>query len=122
MIYISVVELIPSLFLEEDEEEEETEGNHQNVQRSNQNPEPEGTLEIYAERNQHSVGNECPMHPAEAIGKANDDPGDEAEERAVEYPLCELCTIAEREQSAVNQHNERTHWRDNAYYQPAGFP
>lgn len=122
MIYISVVELIPSLFLEEDEEEEETEGNHQNVQRSSQNSEPEGTMEVDTERNQHSVGNECPMHPAEAIGKANDDPGDEAKERAVEYPLRELCTIAEREQSAVNQHNERTHWRDNTYYQPAGFP
>lgn len=122
MIYISVVELIPSLFLEEDEEEQQPYGDHHQVQRSNQNPEPEGTLEVYAERNQHSVGNECPMHPAEAIGKTDDDPGDEAKERAVEYPLGELCTIAEREQGAVNQHNERTHWRDNAYYQPAGFP
>ena len=95
MINISIVELIPSLFLEEDEEEEETEGNHQNVQRSNQNSEPEGTLEVDTERNQHSVGNECPMHPAEPIGKTDDDPGDEAKERAVEYPLREFCTNAE---------------------------
>lgn len=95
MINISIVELIPSLFLEEDEEEQQPKGNHQQVQRSAQNPEPEGTLEVDAERNQHSVGNECPMHPAEAIGKANDDPGDEAKERAVEYPLREFCTIAE---------------------------
>ena len=95
MIYISVVELIPSLFLEEDEEEQQPKGNHQQVQRSAQNPEPEGTLEVDAERNQHSVGNECPMHPAEAIGKTGDDPGDEAKERAVEYPLRELCPIAE---------------------------
>lgn len=68
MINISIVELIPSLFLEEDEEEQQPKGNHQQVQRSAQNPEPEGTLEVDAERNQHSVGNECPMHPAEAIG------------------------------------------------------
>lgn len=95
MINISIVELIPSLFLEEDEEEQQPKGNHQQVQRSTQNPEPEGTLEVDTERNQHSVGNECPMHPAEAIGKTDDDPGDEAKERAVEYPLRELCTIAE---------------------------
>lgn len=68
MINISFVELIPSLFLEEDEEEQQPEGNHQQVQWSTQNPEPEGTLEVDAERNQHSVGNERPMHPAEAIG------------------------------------------------------
>lgn len=34
------------------------------------------------------------MYPAEAIGKADDDPGDEPEQRAVEYPLRELYTIA----------------------------
>ena len=56
------------------------------------------------------------------IGKADDDPGNEAEERAVEYPLREFYPNAEREQSAVNQHYKRTHWRDDAYYQPAGFP
>ena len=95
MINISIVELIPSLFLEEDEEEEQPKGNHQNVQRSTQNPEPEGTLEVYAERNQHSVCGESPMHPAEAIGKADDDPCDEPEQRAVEYPLCELDPNAE---------------------------
>ena len=95
MINISFVELIPSLFLEEDEEEQQPKGNHQQVQRSAQNPETEGTLEVYAERNQHSVGNECPVHPAEAIGKTDDDPGDEAKERAVEYPLRELCPVAE---------------------------
>ena len=122
MINISFVELIPSLFLEEDEEEEETEGNHQQVQRSTQNPEPKGTLEVDAERNQHSVGNECPMHPAEAIGKTDDDPGDEAKERAVEYPLRELCPNAEREQGAVHQHHKRTNWWDDANYQPASLP
>lgn len=122
MINISIVELIPSLFLEEDEEEQQPKGNHQQVQRSAQNPEPEGTLEVDAERNQHSVGNECPMHPAEAIGKADDDPCDEPEQRAVEYPLREFDPNAERAQSAVNQHYKRTHWRDDAYYQPAGFP
>lgn len=95
MIYISVVELIPSLFLDEDEEEEETEGNHQNVQRLAQDPEPEGTLEVDTERNQHSVCSERPVHPAEPIGKTDDDPGDEAEQRAVEYPLRELCSKAE---------------------------
>lgn len=68
MINISIVELIPSLFLDEDEEEEETKDDHQQVQRMAQDPEPKGTLEVDAERNQHSVGNECPMHPAEAIG------------------------------------------------------
>lgn len=122
MIYISVVELIPSLFLEEDEEEQQPKGNHQQMQRSAQNPEPEGTLEVDAERNQYSVCSERSMHPAEAIGKTDDDPGDEAKERAVEYPLRELYPIAEWEQRAVHQHHERTHWRDNAYYQPAGFP
>lgn len=95
MINISFVELIPSLFLEENEEEQQPYGDRQNVQRSTQNPEPEETLEVDAERNQHSVGNECPMHPAEAIGKTDDDPGNEAKERAVEYPLGELCTIVE---------------------------
>lgn len=49
MINISIVELIPSLFLEEDEEEQQPNGNHQQVQRSAQNPEPEGTLEVDAE-------------------------------------------------------------------------
>lgn len=68
MINISIVELIPSLFLEEDEEEQQPYGDHQNVQRLAQNPEPEGTLEIYTERNQHSVCSERSMHPAEAIG------------------------------------------------------
>ena len=95
MINISFVELIPSLFLEEDEEEQQPKGNHQQVQRSAQNPEPEGTLEVDAERNQYSVCSERSMHPAEAIGKTDDDPGDEAKERAVEYPLRELCPIAE---------------------------
>ena len=122
MINISIVKLIPSLFLEEDEEEQKTEGDHQQVQRLAQDPEPEGTLEVDAERDQHSVGSERSMHPAEAIGKADDDPGDEPEQRAVEYPLREFYPNAEREQSAVNQHHERTHWRDNVYYQPAGFP
>lgn len=73
MIYISVVELIPSLFLEEDEEEQQPKGNHQQMQRSAQNPEPEGTLEVDAERNQYSVCSERSMHPAEAIGKTDDD-------------------------------------------------
>lgn len=95
MINISIIKLIPSLFLDEDEEEQQPKGNHQQVQRSTQNPEPEGTLEVYAERNQHSVGNECPMHPAEAIGKTDDGPGNEAKERAVEYPLCEFDPNAE---------------------------
>lgn len=122
MINISVVELIPSLFLDEDEEEQQPYGDHQQVQRLAQDTEPERTLEVDAERNQHSVGSERPMHPAEAIGKADDDPGNEAEERAVEYPLREFCPNSEREQSAVNQHNKRTNWRDNTYYQPAGFP
>lgn len=122
MIDISVIELIPSLFLKEDEEEQQPKGNHQQVQRSAQNPEPEGTLEVDAERNQYSVCSERSMHPAEAIGKTDDDPGDEPEQRAVEYPLCEFCPIAQREQGAVNQHNKRTHWRDDTYYQPAGFP
>ena len=36
------------------------------------------------------------MHPAEPIGKADDDPGDEAEERAVEYPIREFYTNAEQ--------------------------
>lgn len=96
MIYISVVELIPSLFLDEDEEEQQPYGDHQQVQRLSQDTESEGTLEVDAEGNQHSVCSERSMHPAEAIGKADDDPGDEAEERAVEYPLRELYTIAER--------------------------
>lgn len=68
MIYISFVELVPSLFLDEDEEEQQSYGDHHQVQRLTQASEPEGTLEVDAERNQHSVGNECPMHPAEAIG------------------------------------------------------
>ena len=79
MINISIVKLIPSLFLKEDEEEKETEGNHQQVQRLAQDTEPERTLEVDAERNQHPVGSERSMYPAEAIGKADDDPGDEAE-------------------------------------------
>ena len=94
MINISFVELIPSLFLEEDEEEQQTKGNHQQVQRLSQDTEPEGTQEVDAEGNQHSVCSERSMHPAEAIGKADDDPGDKAEERAVEYPLCEFYPIA----------------------------
>lgn len=96
MINISVVELIPSLFLDEDEEEEETKGDHQQVERLAQDTEPEGTLEVDAERNQHSVGSERSMHPSEAIGKADDDPGNEAEERAVEYPLREFYPNAEQ--------------------------
>lgn len=122
MIYISFIELIPSLFLDEDEEEQQPYGDHQQVQRLAKNTEPEGTLEVDAEGNQHSVGCERSMHPAEAIGKANDDPGDEPEQRAVEYPLRELYTIAEREQGAVYQHDKRTNWRDDSYYQPTGFP
>lgn len=94
MINISIVELIPSLFLYEDEEEQQPYCDHQQVQRLSQNTEPEGTLEVDAEGNQYSVGSERSMHPAEAIGKADDDPGDEAEERAVEYPLCEFYPIA----------------------------
>lgn len=122
MINISIVELIPSLFLDEDEEEEETKGDHQQVQRLAQYTESEGTLEVDAEGNQHSVGSERSMHPAEAIRKTDDDPGNEAEERAVEYPLRKLYTIAEREQGAVYQHDKRTHWRDDANYQPASLP
>lgn len=68
MINISFVELIPSLFLDEDEEEEETKDDHQQVHRLAQDTEPEGTLEVDAEGNQHSVCSERPMHPAEAIG------------------------------------------------------
>lgn len=68
MINISFIELIPSLFLDEDEEEQQPYGDHQYVHRMAQDPEPEGTLEVDAERDQHSVGNERPMHPAEAIG------------------------------------------------------
>ena len=71
MIYISFVELIPSLFLDEDEEEEETKDDHQQVHRLSQDTEPEGTLKVDAERNQHSVCSERSMHPAEAIGKAD---------------------------------------------------
>ena len=41
MINISFVELIPSLFLDEDEEEEETKDDHQHVQRLEKNTEPE---------------------------------------------------------------------------------
>lgn len=94
MINISIVELIPSLFLYEDEEEQQPYCDHQQVQRLSQNTEPEGTLEVDAEGNQYSVCSERSMHPAEAIGKADDDPGDKAEERAVEYPLCEFYPIA----------------------------
>lgn len=49
MIYISFVELIPSLFLDEDEEEQQPYGDHQQVQRLSQDTEPEGTLEVDAE-------------------------------------------------------------------------
>lgn len=41
MIYISVVELIPSLFLDEDEEEQQPYGDHQQVQRLSQDTESE---------------------------------------------------------------------------------
>ena len=116
MIYISFVELIPSLFLDEDEEEEETKDDHQQVHRLSQDTEPEGTLKVDTEGNQHSVCSERSMHPAEAIGKADDDPGDEAEERAVEYPLCEFFPIAHVEQGTVDQHYKRTNWRDDANY------
>ena len=58
--------------------------------------EAERTLEVYAERNQHSVCSERSMHKAEPIGKADDEPGDEAEERAVEYPLREFYPNAEQ--------------------------
>ena len=60
------------------------------------NPEPERTQEVDAERNQHSVCSERSMNPAESIGKADDDPGNEAEERAVEYPLSEFYPNAEQ--------------------------
>lgn len=80
MIYISFPELIPSLFLDEDEEEQQPQGDHQQMQRLAQDTEPERTLEVDAERNQHSVGSERSMYPAESIGKADDDPGDEAED------------------------------------------
>ena len=66
------------------------------MQRLAQDTEPERTLEIYAERNQHTVGSERSMHSAEAIGKADDDPGNEAEERAVEYQLREFYQNAEQ--------------------------
>ena len=95
MINISFVELIPSLFLDENEEEEETKDDHQHVQRLAHDTEAERTLEVYAERNQHSVCSERSMHSAEAIGKADDDPGNEAEERAVEYQLREFYQNAE---------------------------
>lgn len=96
MINISIVELIPSLFLHEDEEEQQPYCDHQQVQRLAQDTEPERTLEIDAERNQHSVCSERSMHPAEAVGKADDDPGNEAEERAVEYPLREFYPNSEQ--------------------------
>ena len=41
------------------------------MQRLAQDTEPERTLEVDAERNQHSVGSERSMHPAEAIGNFN---------------------------------------------------
>lgn len=63
-----------------------------------------------------------PDAPSRSHRLGYDDPDNEAEERAVEYTLREFYPNAEREQSAVNQHYKRTHWRDNAYYQPAGFP
>ena len=50
MINISIVELIPSLFLDEDEEEQQTYGDHQQVQRLAHDTEAERTLEVYAER------------------------------------------------------------------------
>lgn len=50
MINISFVELIPSLFLDEDEEEQQPYCDHQQVQRLAQDTEPERTLEIDAER------------------------------------------------------------------------
>ena len=78
MINISFVELIPSLFLDEDEEKQQPYGDHQQVQRLAQATESKGTLEVDAEGNQHSVCNERSMYPAEAIGKADDDPGNEA--------------------------------------------
>ena len=66
------------------------------MQRLSKDTEPERTLEIYAERNQHTVGSERSMNPADHIGKADDDPGNEAEERAVEYPLREFYPNAEQ--------------------------
>ena len=68
MINISIVELVPSLFLEEDEEEQEPEGYHGDMQGFPKDAEPEGALEVYAERNHYSVCYECPMHPTEAVG------------------------------------------------------
>ena len=66
------------------------------MKRLAKNPEPERTLEVNAERNQHSVCSERSMNPAESIGKADDDPGNEAEERAFEYPLSEFYPNAEQ--------------------------
>lgn len=79
MINVSIVKLLPSLLLEEDEEEEHTECNHDDVQRLAKYAEPDRPLEVYAEGNHDTVGNECPMHPTEAIGKAYGYPCDEPE-------------------------------------------
>lgn len=122
MINIPVVELIPSFLSDEDEEEEQTEGDHQQVERLEHETETERPLEVDAEGNQHSVCNEGTVHPAEPICEGHDQPSDEPEQRAVEHPFGELSPITKREQRAVQQHNERTHWRDNPDYQPASFP
>lgn len=96
MINIPIIELIPRLLLDEDEEEEETEGYHQQVQRMEQRAEAIGTLEVDAEGNQHAVRDECPMHPAEAIGEGHDRPSHESKERAIENPLGEFRSIPQR--------------------------
>lgn len=122
MINISFIKLIPSFLSDEDEEEKQTEGDHGDVQRLSHEAEAKGPLKVDAEGNQHAIRDERPMHPAEAVGKRDDDPRHEAEQRAVEYPFCQLCPIAQREQDAVHQHHQRANLRDDSYYQPAGLP
>ena len=94
MINIPIVELIPSFLSDEDEEEEQTEGDHQQVERLEHETETERPLKVDAEGNQHSVGNERPMHPAEPIRKRDGNPRNEPEQRAVEHPFGELCLKA----------------------------
>ena len=90
-------ELSPGLIVQEDEEEDEAYKDYGQTHEGEQRAETEGALEVDAERDENAVGAEGSVKPAEAKGEADEYPGYEAEDGAVEYPLGEDAAEAAEE-------------------------
>lgn len=117
MINIPDIKFSPCLFLYEYEEEERTEDNHCDVHGLEHDAEADRPLEVYAERYEDTVGDECPMHPTEAVCKADDNPSHEAEQGAVKHPFRQPDVNADREQQTVNEHHQCScRWYETDYH------